>query len=85
MKLSLKAFVNYYDALEGARSDVSDLAPVIEDYFMKEVDNTFAKQLGFNILALVWIITSNQLSCWMLKLIRVLVYWSYHRPINRTR
>jgi hypothetical protein len=53
MKLPLKAFVNYYEALEGARSDVSDLAPVIENYFMKEVDNTFAKQLGYNILAMV--------------------------------
>jgi hypothetical protein len=48
-----KAFVNYYTALRGARSDVSDLAPVIEDYFMKEVDDTFAKQLGYNILAVV--------------------------------
>lgn len=45
--------MNYYRALQDARSDVSDLAPVIEDHFMKEVDNTFAKQLGYNILAMV--------------------------------
>ncbi|KAK0710573.1 glycoside hydrolase superfamily [Apiosordaria backusii] len=47
------AFVNYYAALRGARTDVAEPAPVLEDYFMKEVDDTFSKQLGYNSLAVV--------------------------------
>ncbi|KAK4150040.1 hypothetical protein C8A00DRAFT_46482 [Chaetomidium leptoderma] len=56
-----EAFVNYYAALRGARSDVSDLAPVIEDYFMQEVDDTFAKQLGYNILAVLTSVVTGPL------------------------
>lgn len=45
--------MNYYDALREAQQDVDLLIPVMEDYFMKEFDDTFAKQMGYNILAAV--------------------------------
>ena len=48
-----QAFVNYYQSIKDARSEVSDLIPVFEGYFMQERDNTFGKQLGWNILAVV--------------------------------
>ncbi|KAK4663417.1 hypothetical protein QC763_608160 [Podospora pseudopauciseta] len=46
-------FVNYYDALREAQQDVDLFIPVMEDYFMKEFDDTFAKQMGYNILAAI--------------------------------
>ncbi|KAK4173161.1 hypothetical protein QBC36DRAFT_293687 [Triangularia setosa] len=49
----VKVFVNYYAALRGARIEVAELTPVIEDYFMKKVDDTFSKQLGYNILTVL--------------------------------
>ncbi len=48
-----QAFVNYYKAITGARSDISGLFNMIEDRFMQEQDDTFGKQLGYNVLALV--------------------------------
>ena len=48
-----QTFVNYRTALSEARSEVTALAPVFIDHFANVEDDTFAKQMAFNVLALL--------------------------------
>ncbi|KAK5657298.1 hypothetical protein OQA88_3360 [Cercophora sp. LCS_1] len=48
-----QAFLNYYTALKQTKNEVNDLIPVLVDKFAGAADDTFAKQMAFNVLATV--------------------------------
>jgi hypothetical protein len=48
-----KSFVNYYRAIRDARADVQGLDDTMLKTFITDKDDTFSKQLGWNILAVV--------------------------------